>query len=91
MASFGLCDHLYTPEDKLAENDAFFANPSTMDQRREGYLRDAVGNSLAREGASSSVVAEVRKRPVYHGPRIDDNYVAGGYGTEVELRILSVF
>ena len=61
MASFGLCDHVCTPEDKLAEHDAFFANPSAMDQRREGYLRDAVGNSLAKEGASNSVVAEVRK------------------------------
>ena len=89
MASFGLCDHIYTPEDKIAENDAFFANPSAMDQRREGYLRDAVGNCLAKEGASKNVVDEVRKRPVYLGPRIDDNYVAGGYGTEVELKVLS--
>ena len=57
MASFGLCDHLYTPEDKLAQNDAFFANPSAMDQRREGYLRDAIDNSLTRDGTASSVIA----------------------------------
>ena len=86
LASFGLCDHSFSPTDKAAENEVSRRSPSRDDLQREQYIRNTAADMLAQGGLPRTDTERIRRSATYAGTDVTAGCVPGGHGGTEELR-----